>query len=337
MAKLKEKVQNSLDEAHILVLACNVLLGFQYRSVFETGFEKLQPLSQDLKVVGLALLLVALGLLIWTAPYHQIVERGEESDGVRRFASGAIGLALLPFALGIGLDLYLAGDKIGGQAFGLGAGLAGAAFALAMWYGIEFGQRPEAPRELLSSLNGSDSANGGSGAMQKQGQSSGEGSSLEGKIQHVLAEIRVSLPGVQALLGFQLSIILMESFDKLPRTLQYVHMASLCLIAAAMVLLMAPAAFHRLVEQGEETERFHRFASRMLLAGLVPLALGISGDFLIVLEKVTKSTTLAIGGAAAVLVLFYGLWFGYTLLKRGMAAGESCGPQGLRAGLSVPR
>jgi len=46
MAKLKDKIQNALDEGRMLVLGSQVLLGFQFRSAFEPGFEKLPASSQ---------------------------------------------------------------------------------------------------------------------------------------------------------------------------------------------------------------------------------------------------------------------------------------------------
>src|SRR5207237_672241 len=117
---------------------------------------------------------------------------------------------------------------------------------------------------------------------------------LETRIKQVLTEARVILPGAQALLGFQFAAILMDAFEKLPRSSQYVHLASLGLIAANIVLLMAPAAFHRIVEDGQDTERLHHFSSAMVLCALVPLALGIAGDSYVVLDKVLGSTSLSI-------------------------------------------
>jgi hypothetical protein len=70
------------------------------------------------------------------------------------------------------------------------------------------------------------------------------------------------------------------------------------------------------VEQGEDTERMLKFASVMVLAALVPLALGIAGDLLVVVQKVSGSTPLGLVCAATALVLFYGMWFGYTLYRR---------------------
>jgi len=40
MAKLKDRVQNALDEARMLVLGTELLIGFHYRSAFESGFDQ---------------------------------------------------------------------------------------------------------------------------------------------------------------------------------------------------------------------------------------------------------------------------------------------------------
>jgi hypothetical protein len=81
-------------------------------------------------------------------------------------------------------------------------------------------------------------------------------------------------------------------------------------VALATVLLMTPAARHRLVEGGDDTEAFHRFASRLLLAAMVPLALGIAAEFAVVIRRITDSMALAALGAAGATSLFLGCWFG---------------------------
>ena len=152
------------------------------------------------------------------------------------------------------------------------------------------------------------------------------GTDLETKIKQVLTEARVVLPGAQALLGFQFAAILMDAFEKLPRVSQYVHLASLGFIAASIVFLMAPAAFHRIVERGQDTERLHRFSSAMVLCAMVSLALGIAGDAYVVLDKVLGSPSLAVILAAVSLIFFFGLWFGATLTIRartGASRGQS--------------
>jgi hypothetical protein len=126
----------------------------------------------------------------------------------------------------------------------------------------------------------------------------------------------MALPGAQAFLGFQFAIVFTEAFDKMPRLSQWVHFASLMSMTVAIVLLIAPAAYHRLAESGEDTEHFHRVATFLLLAGIVFLAPGMAGDLYVVMQKITGSTAVAAAVGAGLLIASYGLWFGVSLLKR---------------------
>jgi hypothetical protein len=313
MAKLKDKVQTMLDEARMLVLGSQVLLGFQFRSVFETGFARLPQHAQYMKLGALALMLVALALLVAPSAYHQIVEGGEDTKRLHRFASRVMELALVPFAVGLGVDVFVATEKVFGHTPGASAGLAAIAFALFFWWGLEWLRRarrePEIEREAEMS--------------KEEDAKEGEGTKIKDKIKHVLTEARTVLPGAQALLGFQFICTMTDSFDKLPSALKYVHLASLALVAVSIVLLMTPAAYHRIVEKGEETEHFHRFSSRVLLASMIPLALGVTGSFFVVLEKVAHSIALSGAAAALLLALFFGFWFGYTSYVRSRNASAS--------------
>ena len=120
-----------------------------------------------------------------------------------------------------------------------------------------------------------------------------EATPLKDKLNEALTELRVVVPGVQALLGFQFAVMLTEEFNRLPGPTKWIHLVSLALIAVSAVLLMTPAAYHRIVERGEETERLHRFGTRMVLAAMIPLGLGVSGDFFVVARKITDSLGIA--------------------------------------------
>jgi hypothetical protein len=271
--------------------------------VFEPGYEKLPLHSQYAKFVGLALLVVAVGLLIWPGAYHRIVEEGEDTEEMHRFTSAVLAVALMPFAFGLGLDFFVATEKVAGATMGVIAGLVTALIALFFWYGLE-AIRKAKRKPVVKERQ----------AMEESKES--KGTEVKDKIKHVLTEARVVLPGAQALLGFQFATMLMDGFEKLPESSKYIHLASLAMVALTVVLLMTPAAYHRIVEQGEETEHFHRFSSRILIASMVPLALGIAGDLFVVARKVTGSSTFSITAASLMLVLFYGLWFGYTSYRR---------------------
>jgi hypothetical protein len=305
MAQLKDKIQNALDEGRMLVLGSQVLLGFQYRSAFEPGFEKLPLPSQYLKMSALCLMLLAIGLLLAPGAYHRIVEEGEDTEELHRFTSKVMCFALLPFAIALGFDAYVAADGTLGRTVALIAGLGAILLALFFWYGLEYKRRGEREPLIREEREMSQEENSESG-----------GSKIKDKIKHVLTECRVVLPGAQALLGFQFITTLMEAFEKLPSSSKYVHLLSLALVALSIILLMTPAAYHRIVERGEETRHFHRFASRTLVAAMIPLALGISGDLFVVVRKITESTASALAAAIVSLVFFYGLWFGFTLYRR---------------------
>jgi amino acid permease len=310
MAQLRNKVQNVLDESRLLVLGTEVLLGFQFRSLLEKGFESLPITSQFLKLCALGLMLLALALLISPSSYHRLVERGEDTEEIHRYASRVLCWALLPFALGLSIDLYVAAQKIIGWKTGATVGLLGIIVAIFFWYALELYRRRERADEIAEEKQKELEVD------REKDKERDPREKLSDKIKHVLTEARVVLPGAQALLGFQFVAVLMEGFDKLPNLSKYIHLAGLGLIALTIILLMTPAAYHRIVERGEETEHFHRFASKMIVAALIPLALGLCGEVYVVVQKVTGSQLVSVVAALITLAIFWELWFGLTLYRR---------------------
>lgn len=303
MASLRNRIQNALDESRILILGVQVLIGFQLRAVFEEKFTQLPSPSQQLAVITLGILLLGLALLLWPAAYHRIVEAGNDTERLHRFTSSVMSAALLPFALGFGANIYVAVSSFG-MAIALTLSIAVTVVALFLWEGIE--------RIHKTSVE-SRKAN----MKTETAPHTSIPTDIDHKIRHVLTEARMVLPGAQALLGFQFITMLMAHFDRLPTPAKYIHLGCLLSTTLSTILLMTPAAYHRVVEEGEETEYFHRFSSRMLLAAMVPLAWSVCGDFLVVLWKVTGKLGLSIAVSFLMLLLFYGLWFGYTLYRRG--------------------
>jgi hypothetical protein len=84
---------------------------------------------------------------------------------------------------------------------------------------------------------------------------------LKTKIEQMLTEARVIIPGGQALLSFQFVCTFTKSFNELPHSVQYLHAAALCAVALSVLLLMTPAAVHRIAFQGEDDASFFRIGS----------------------------------------------------------------------------
>src|SRR4029453_6595514 len=98
--------------------------------------------------------------------------------------------------------------------------------------------------------------------------------SLNEAVTHLLEECRMVLPGIQALFGFQLISVFNSTFhEKLSSTEQFLHLAAIGLVALAVALVMAPAAFHRQTTPQAATQDFVKIASRLLLLSMFPLML----------------------------------------------------------------
>jgi hypothetical protein len=132
----------------------------------------------------------------------------------------------------------------------------------------------------------------------------------------LLDECRMVLPGVQAIFGFQLIAVFSQRFEDLPQLEQRLHFASLTLVALAAALVMTPAAYHRITDITCVSREFLRNSSRLLLASMVVLAVGLALDYYVVGWLVFADRAAAVG-AGALLGVFTALWFGLPRLLRG--------------------
>jgi Family of unknown function (DUF6328) len=302
MVSLKDKIKTALDENRMLVLVVQVLVGFQFKGVFEPGFAYLPMSLRYTKLGAFALMLTTLALLITPPSYHRIVERGEDTREFHETLTGIMEWALLPFALGMALDFFVPASKLLGFTGGILFSLGTAIVALGFWYGLPAIRRSSREHKIHQKE-----------LMKNEPEE--ETTPLKNKIEQVLTESRVVLPGTQALLGFQLIIFFSDAFEKLTRSSQITHFVALSLVAISAILLMTPPAYHRLVERGEDTKHFHKIASIFVVSAMVPLAFGIAMDFFVVVKKITDSSSFAWSFAIATLVLFFGLWFAFPLMR----------------------
>ncbi len=126
----------------------------------------------------------------------------------------------------------------------------------------------------------------------------------------LLEECRMILPGIQALFGFQLVAVYNGSFSqKLTPMEQQVHLLALALVALSGAIVMAPAAYHRQTEPRHASEGFILLAGRLLLAAMVPLALGIGLDFYLIARVILQDTVTSLVLAVLLVLFFGGMWF----------------------------
>jgi hypothetical protein len=291
---LAAKTKIALDESRMLMLGAQILLGFQLQAPFQTAFERLDGCAVAAEFSALSIMVVVIALLIAPSARHRIVEAGEATIGINRSITRMAFVTLLPFSVALGLDLFIVGSQIGDPALGLVFGLAAFLVAAAAWYGPLIARAKPRDNDM----------------------SNDQTTSTAEKINFVLTEARVVLPGAQALLGFQFVIVLTAGFAELSPALKCLHGAAIGMITVATILLITPAAYHRIVYDGSDVADFYRVASRLLLAATVFLAFGLSADLYVVAHKITGSAYLSTTLAAGSIVLLVGLWHAWPFWLR---------------------
>jgi len=298
--ELTKKIKLALDETRILILGAQILLGFQFRAVFSDGYEELPAALRYLDGFAILPMICVVALLITPGPYHRIVENGEDARSFHGLVTTIANLAPVPFAIALGLDVVVTFGHLFGEASGVVAGIAAGAVAVGFWYGIPLAKRRHNRKQ--------------ESAMTTRPADKTSATPLDVKIEQMLTEARVILPGAQALFGFQLAIVFTRSFAGGPAVSMIVHAASLMLVTLTVVLLMAPAAYHRLVYAGEASADMYRVGSALVTAATIPLALGLAGDTYVVMFKITISPAMAIAAAVAAFILLIGLWQAYPMV-----------------------
>jgi putative flippase GtrA len=109
---------------------------------------------------------------------------------------------------------------------------------------------------------------------------------------------------VQVLFGFLLALPFTNTFSSLDPEQNRLYVAVLLLASLATALLTAPVAYHRLVFRRHKKHDLLRFANGAALAGLLCVALAISGAVLLVVSVVYDGLV-----AALIAVLVAGAYF----------------------------
>jgi hypothetical protein len=125
---------------------------------------------------------------------HRIVERGQDSPRVLALATLFAGAALLPISVALALDIFVAMERIASVTTATIAGAMFFCIAMVFWYAIEWIVKRK--RQSMSQ------------------QDAPRPTPLETQVDQLLTEARVIIPGVQALLGFQLTVTLTRTFQE---------------------------------------------------------------------------------------------------------------------------
>jgi hypothetical protein len=305
--KLSEALHTALDELRMQMLGAQVLFGFQFQGVFQDGFARIPKAARLLDILAFGPLVMTLGFLLAPTAQHRLVEKGSATQRILKTAGFFAALALATYTLAIGFDVFAVFDSPSGPRIALAVACAAVIIAVLLWYALGLGIRhahEKARNQIMPAR---------------------ESLPLHEKINQMLTESRVILPGAQALLGFQFVVTMTATFASLPGQIKLIHFIALGAVLVSVILLIAPAAVHRVGYGGEDAEQMHRIGSFLITVALAPLAFGIAADVYVALAKAIADKAVAgwIACAAGFASFFFlaALWFGLPFLIR-MRQGE---------------
>jgi hypothetical protein len=105
---LKDATRTALLEGRVVITAMTTLFGFQLAVVFTERFEaRVAPFEQQLHLVALGLIAVAIGLAMLPAAYGRQAEPRQVSRRFIRLTSRTLTISMLPMLASIALDFRL--------------------------------------------------------------------------------------------------------------------------------------------------------------------------------------------------------------------------------------
>ncbi|MBV1938596.1 DUF6328 family protein [Streptomyces sp. BV286] len=141
----------------------------------------------------------------------------------------------------------------------------------------------------------------------------------------LLQETRVAQTGVQILFGFLLSVAFTPGFQDLGTIDRTIYVVTVVLGAAATGSLIAPVSIHRFLSGQRMKEELVETAHRLMMFGMVLLALTIGSTLLLILRVVLPGILAEI--LVAGVMLYFGicwyalpLWLRQRSSRRGTAA-----------------
>jgi Family of unknown function (DUF6328) len=138
---------------------------------------------------------------------------------------------------------------------------------------------------------------------------------LEREHTELLEELRALIPGAQVLFGFLLAIRFTSPFTDLNAVQRYVYYATLLATAVALVLLLAPSAYHRLRFREGDKDVMVRKGNREAIAGTGAIALAFTGVLYLITDLVF-TTQAAIVVAVGFFALTAWRWWAIALYRK---------------------
>jgi CBS domain containing-hemolysin-like protein len=131
----------------------------------------------------------------------------------------------------------------------------------------------------------------------------------DGDLSDLLQELRVLLPGAQTLTAFLIILPFNGGFAQIRDEEKAVYLITFLCSVISLVLFTAPAAHHRLQRPLRDREGFKTLATKLIIAGLVPLSIALILATQLVISEVVPVRWFSWAVSALLAVFIVILWW----------------------------
>lgn len=135
------------------------------------------------------------------------------------------------------------------------------------------------------------------------------------ELDELLQQLRITLPGVQVLFAFLLTVPFTQRFHLIDGIARDMFFVAFLTTAAATALLLAPVAYARIQFRQFDKERLIRLGTFAAIVGLALLAVSLSASTFVVTQVLFSNRAAGLV-AALTLLVFVLAWFVVPLLAR---------------------
>jgi hypothetical protein len=135
------------------------------------------------------------------------------------------------------------------------------------------------------------------------------------ELDELLQQLRITLPGVQVLFAFLLTVPFTERFHLVDGVSRDMFFVAFLTTTAAAAFLLAPVAYARIQFRRYDKERLIRLGTFAAITGLALLAISLSASTFVVTEVLFSNAAAALVSALA-LLLFAVAWFVVPMIAR---------------------
>jgi hypothetical protein len=137
--------------------------------------------------------------------------------------------------------------------------------------------------------------------------------SIDQKTQNALDEGRTLILGEQILLGALYRTVFEPGYQQFSPISKDIVLVALGLNLFSLVLLIAPAPYHQIVEKGKDDREFNSFVVGVMAIALLPFAVCTGLSLYVFFSKVVGTTwSVIIGAASTMLSILF--WYGLKLV-----------------------